>query len=150
MLSRALIMYALIGGLFNFPGICLAQDNRIDTIRSDAPELAPYGKLAVGVKTVKLSNPQQLDVAKFKAGAPMPVYDRPLTVEVWYPAQLAAGQSAGGTLRAITRDGKTEVTLNGRAVRDAQLLHGRRRALRRLRGAVRRGLLRVDPVRSLR
>jgi predicted dienelactone hydrolase len=119
MLSRALIVYALIGGLFTFPGICLAQDNRIDTIRSDAPELARYGTFAVGVKTVKLSNPQQLDIAKFKAGAPMPVYDRPLPVEVWYPAQLAAGQSPGGSLRAITRDGQTEVTLRGRAVRDA-------------------------------
>ncbi|MDH4482132.1 MAG: hypothetical protein QE279_05420 [Rhodoferax sp.] len=94
-------------------------DNRIDTIRSDAPELARYGTFAVGVKTAELSHPQQLDIAKYKAGAPMPVYDRPLTVEVWYPAQLAVGQAPGGSLRAIIRDGQAEVSLRGRAVRDA-------------------------------
>ena len=97
----------------------MAQDNRIDTIRSDAPALAPYGKHQVGVTTLQLQNPRQLDIGMFKAGAPMPVYDRPLTVEVWYPAQLAAGQLRGDSLRATTRDGKTEVTLHGRAVRDA-------------------------------
>ena len=101
-------------GLRGLPGH--AQDNRIDTIRADAPELAKYGKHAVGVKTLNLVNPGQADIVKFKAGAPMPVYDRPLTVEVWYPA---APRAAGnGQYRAFTRDGKTEVTLTGRALRD--------------------------------
>ena len=97
-------------------GAALAQDNRIDTIRSDAPALAQYGKYAVGVKTIKMVNPRQLDIAKSKAGEPMPVYDRPLTVEVWYPA---SGHPGNGQYRVFTRDGKTEVTLNGRAVREA-------------------------------
>ena len=97
-------------------GAALAQDNRIDTIRSDAPALAQYGKYAVGVKTLKMVNPRQLDIAKSKAGEPMPVYDRPLTVEVWYPA---SGHPGNGQYRVFTRDGKTEVTLNGRAVREA-------------------------------
>ena len=77
---RERVVCALMGLVFTFPGICLAQnnrvdshmDNRIDTIRSDAPELARYGTFAVGVKTVTLTNPQQLDIAKYKAGAPMP------------------------------------------------------------------------------
>ena len=90
-------------------GNALAQDNRIDTIRSDAPALAQYGKFAVGVKTLQMVNPKQLDIAKSKAGEPMPVYDRPLTVEVWYPA---SGQPGTGQYRVFTRDGKTEVTLN--------------------------------------
>ena len=98
-------------------GAALAQDNRIDTIRSDAPELAKYGKHAIGVKTLALVNPGQADIVKFKAGAPMPVYDRRLTVEVWYPA--AAGAAGNGQYRVFTRDGKTEVTLTGRALRDA-------------------------------
>ena len=75
-----------------------AQDNRIDQIRSDAPELAQYGKFNVGVKTLTMTNPKQLDIIKAKAGEPIPVYDRPLTVEVWYPAKLAVGQAAGGPL----------------------------------------------------
>ncbi len=97
----------------------LALDNRIDTIRSDAPELAQYGKFAVGVKTLTVVNPRQLDIVKFKPGEPMPVYDRPLTLEVWYPAKLSAGQTAGGQYQVMTRDGKTEATLKGRAVRNA-------------------------------
>lgn len=98
-------------------GIALAQDNRIDTIRPDAPELARHGTHAVGVKTLQLVHPGQADIVKFKAGAPMPTYDRPLTVEVWYPA--APGATGNGQYRVFTRDGKTEVTLTGRALRDA-------------------------------
>lgn len=119
MLQRALIASACVWGLISLPGSAMAQVNRIDTIRSDAPQLAPYGSAAVGVTTRTVTNPGQQDIASFKAGAPMPVYDRALTLEVWYPALLAAGQAGGGSYRAITRDGKTEVTLHGRAVRDA-------------------------------
>ena len=119
MLQRAFIASACVWGLLSLPGPAMAQANRIDTIRSDAPQLAPYGSASVGVTTRTVTNPGQLDVASFKAGAPMPVYDRALTLEVWYPALLAAGQAGGGSYRAITRDGKTEVTLHGRAVRDA-------------------------------
>jgi predicted dienelactone hydrolase len=114
--------HAIVTGLtalLALSGAVQAQDNRIDTIRSDAPELAPYGKLNVGVKTLKLVNPGQQDIVKFKAGQPMPMYDRPLTVEVWYPAKLAAGQVPAGQYKVLPRDGKTEVTLVGRAVRDA-------------------------------
>ena len=105
--------------LLGIAGAAMAQDNRIDTIRSDAPELAQYGKFSVGVKTLKFTNPRQLDILKAKAGETIPVYDRPLTVEVWYPARPAAGQANAGQYRVFTRDGKTEVTLNGKALRDA-------------------------------
>ena len=116
---RALLVFAIMGGLCVLPQISMAQANRIDTIRSDAPQLAPYGSHAVGVTTRTVVNPGQRDIANFKAGAAMPYYDRALTLEIWYPAQLAPGQAAGGTYRALTRDGKTEVSLLGRAVRDA-------------------------------
>ena len=56
-----MIKNAIVTGLtalLALSGAVQAQDNRIDTIRSDAPELAPYGKLNVGVKTLKLVNPQ--------------------------------------------------------------------------------------------
>ena len=105
--------------LLALSGAAQAQDNRIDTIRSDAPELAPYGRQDVGVRTLRLVNPGQQDIVRFKAGQPMPRYDRPLTVEIWYPARLAAGQAPAGSYRVFARDGKTELMLNGRAVRDA-------------------------------
>jgi len=103
----------------------MAQDtstiNRIDTIRPDAPALAAYGGQAVGVKTLMFTHPGQLDILKAKAGAPIPSYDRPLTVEVWYPAKAGAPKAGDGEYRGVfIRDGKTEVTLRGRALRDAQ------------------------------
>jgi len=98
----------------------LAQENHIDTVRPDAPVLAPYGAHAVGVTTIKLVHKGQADVVHAKAGEPVPVYDRPLTVEVWYPAKGTAGPGGvANAYRVVTRDGKTEATLYGRAARDA-------------------------------
>ncbi len=97
-------------------------ENRIDTIRSDAPELAAYGAYPIGVRTLKLVNPGQVDMTKLDPkGAkpdPLPRYDRPITVELWYPA--APGAEGETVLKAIIRDGKTEVSLHGKAVRDAE------------------------------
>ncbi len=103
------------------PGPAAADDNRIDTIRPDAPALAKYGSFGIGVKTITLTNPKQLDIVKSKTGEPMPTYDRPLTVEVWYPAKPAPDAANAGQYRVITRDPNTEVTLYGKAVRDAQV-----------------------------
>jgi predicted dienelactone hydrolase len=113
-------IYVWMTIFMTFSGVAMGAENRIDTIRSDAPELAPYGRFAIGVKTVRLNNPGQRDIVKFKVGQPMPTYDRPLTVEIWYPASLAAGQAAAGQYRVLGRDGKREVTLSGHAVRDAR------------------------------
>jgi predicted dienelactone hydrolase len=95
--------------------------NRVDTIRADAPALAAYGSQSVGVRTLQVVNPNQIDVLQIDPKAPkpevLPRYNRPITLEVWYPA--AQGATGNTTLRAILRDGKTEATLQGRAVRDA-------------------------------
>ena len=117
MLNKA-FAFALVV-LLGMTGAVMAEDNHIDTIRYDAPELAPYGKFNIGVKTPQFVNPRQLDIVKAKAGEPIPVYNRPLTAEVWYPAKPVPNQAHVGQYRAITRDGKTEVTLYGMAVRDA-------------------------------
>lgn len=100
-----------------------AWANSIDQIRPDAPELAKYGAFPIGVQTLEVTIPDSIDVVNVK-GKTMPTYDRPLTLEVWYPA--AEGTEQGGTYTAILRDGATEVTLNGRAARDAQPASGSR------------------------
>jgi predicted dienelactone hydrolase len=97
----------------------LVGENRVDALRADAPTLAALGSYKVGVKTLNLVHAGQLDVVNAKPDGTTPTYDRPLTVEVWYPAKLAAGQAAEGTYQAMTRDGKTTVTLFGKAVRGA-------------------------------
>ncbi len=94
----------------------LAAQNPIDTVRPDAPELAAFGVLPIGVQTLQFTNPGQIDILNV-TDIEMPIYDRAITVEVWYPAAPGTGQ--GGTYTATLRDGVTQVTLTGRAVRDA-------------------------------
>lgn len=97
--------------------------NPIDLVRPDAPELAAYGMMPVGVQTLDLLHPDQIDIVGTSPDA-QPVYNRPLTAEVWYPAAPETEQ--GGTYRAMLRDGKTEITLTGRAARDAAPATGTR------------------------
>ena len=97
-------------------------ENRIDTQRPDAPELAAYGEHSIGVRQLEVANPNQIEMLKLDPTKPepetLPRYDRPLTLEVWYPA--LKGSMGNTTLKAYMRDGKTEVDLNGKAVRDAK------------------------------
>ena len=94
-------------------------ENRIDVIRPDAPELAAHGDYTIGVQTIELVNPDQLDIINVGEDGTIPSYDRPLTVEIWYPATLEDGQEAGGEYSVIARDPTLEVTVKGQAVRDA-------------------------------
>jgi predicted dienelactone hydrolase len=101
-----------------------AQNNRIDTIAPSAPELAAFGTYAVGVGTLDVTDKHRPDILATKEGGPVARYDRTLTLEVWYPAALAAGQKAGGEYRVITRDPAVDATLYGQAVRDAPRAKG--------------------------
>lgn len=96
-------------------------ENRIDTQLPDAPELSAYGSYAVGVRQIDLINPDQIDILSIDPAAAkpdeLPRYDRPLPVEVWYPA--AADATGDTTLKVFLRDAKTEVDIEGRAMRDA-------------------------------
>jgi len=96
-----------------------AQQNRIDTISPTAPELAAYGPHDIGVRTIQVIDKDRPDVLNIKEGGPIVRYDRPLTLEIWYPATLAPGQKPGGDYRAITRDPAVVATLSGKAVRQA-------------------------------
>ncbi len=104
----------------------LAAENRIDGQSPDAPALAAYGPLAVGVRRFDLTHPDQIDVARVDPfadpAAPLPRYDRPLTIETWYPA--LAGSTGDTSLDALIRDGTTVVELQGRAVRGAAPAEG--------------------------
>ena len=105
-------------------GALLAQTNRIDTVTPSAPELAGYGTYTIGVRTLQATDKNRPDILNTKEGGPTARYDRTLTLEVWYPAALAAGQKPGGDYHAITRDPAISATLHGQAVRDAAPLTG--------------------------
>ncbi|MEM6305896.1 MAG: dienelactone hydrolase [Pseudomonadota bacterium] len=104
-------------------GTSAVAENRIDVQLPNAPELAAYGSIYIGVRTFEFVNPDQVDILAIDPAAPkpetLPRYDRPLTVEMWYPA----GRGGEGTseLKAFLRDGETEVTLVGKALRDAPM-----------------------------
>ncbi len=92
-------------------------ENRIDTIRPDAPELAAYGDHKIGVTTMTFTNPDQIDVVNTGQTGDIARYDRDLTVEIWYPA--TDDTEPGGTYTTFIRDGETQTVLTGQAARDA-------------------------------
>jgi predicted dienelactone hydrolase len=107
-----LVLVLASAGLF-------AQQNRIDVVTPSAPELAPYGAHHIGVRTIQVTDKNRPDILNTKPGAPVARYDRTLTLEVWYPATLAAGQQPGGEYKVITRDAAITAVVYGKAVRDA-------------------------------
>ena len=90
--------------------------NRIDATRPDAPALALPGPHPVGVTTLELINPGQVDV--LHSTDAIRRYDRRLVVELWFPATPGSGE--GQPYHTILRDGQTPVTLHGAARRGAK------------------------------
>lgn len=90
----------------------------------DAPELASRGEFKVGVRTLDFVNKGQIDVLKSKGGID-PTYDRPIKVEVWYPANLPEGTKESvvyDEVMGTSNDPKRPLipfTFAGRASRDA-------------------------------
>jgi predicted dienelactone hydrolase len=107
----------------------LAQTNNESTFvvgdaLPDAPELAARGTYKVGVQTLDLVHKGQINVLKSADGVD-PLYDRPLKVEVWYPAILPDGVKESVTydeVLGMSSDKKRPLipfTYNGRALRNA-------------------------------
>jgi predicted dienelactone hydrolase len=104
--------------------MAVAQENRIDVISSDAPILAKYGDYPVGVRTLVFTDSGRVDVLNTTEEDPPVVYDRSLTVEIWYPAHLREGEELGEEYEAITRNPKITATLIGQALREAAPAQG--------------------------
>jgi pimeloyl-ACP methyl ester carboxylesterase len=89
----------------------------------DAPELSQRGDYGVGVRTLQFVNPDQVDVLNL-VGNPEARYDRPLTVEVWYPAIIPDDDVELTEYHShIGRADQNNVepyTFQGRALRDAK------------------------------
>jgi predicted dienelactone hydrolase len=85
----------------------------------DSPELAPLGRYAVGVRTLTLVEHEAVDVVA-------PGKDRPVVVDVWYPATVPAHshshpETYSASLQSEPPNPKPPVhfTMPGVAVRDA-------------------------------
>ncbi len=93
--------------------------NRIDTQRPDAPELSAYGEFEIGTRPMTLTNPGQIDVLALDPSteqpAELPTYDRPLEIQLWYPA--FPGADGRKDLKVFLRDGVTEIEMFGQATK---------------------------------
>lgn len=91
----------------------------------DAPELAARGKYPVGVQTIDFINKDQLDILNFGKGLDS-LYDRPLRVEVWYPAESSDGNEELITYKDVMGNANSPdrpiipFTFLGRAARDSK------------------------------
>jgi predicted dienelactone hydrolase len=94
----------------------------------DAPELAARGRWGVGVRTIEIVHAGQVDILKFdKAAGKAPVYDRPLTLEVWYPAVIPSGSQERVVWETpIPRGISGSFKTAGKALRDAAPVTGER------------------------
>jgi len=98
----------------------------------DAPELAPRGPWHVGVRTIDIVNPAQVDILNFdKATGKTPLYDRPLKIEIWYPAVIPPGRSESVVYEAAMPvapgpNVPAAFKIPGKALRDAAPVKGER------------------------
>ena len=90
----------------------------------DAPELAVRGEHSVGVQTLELINENQLDILNYSKGKDT-LYNRPLTIEVWYPAEVTSESSTLISYEEVMGNANSAdrpiipFTFLGRASRDA-------------------------------
>ena len=87
-----------------------------------APELAARGEHPAGVRTVRLFHPGQADVLAGLRDGHYPRRDRPLDVEIWYPAALSGGEERAVYSEYMGRADWNDLepfTFDGRAWRDA-------------------------------
>jgi predicted dienelactone hydrolase len=115
--------------------ICLAQENvtRYYSVPpADAPELAARGRYSVGVRTLDLVHHDQADILRFdKSTGKAPLYDRPLRIELWYPAVIPSGQKEQTVYQMPVPGGhgfagSPVFSIAGKALRDATSMPGER------------------------
>ncbi|GAB2558657.1 alpha/beta hydrolase family protein [Spirosoma aerophilum] len=107
--------------------IAQAPDNTfvIGDMLPNAPELSARGAYAVGVRSLTVVHKDQVDVLHQKDGK-HPLYDRSLTLEVWYPARIPADKPATVTYESVFGVANNPnrplvpFTFTGRASRDAE------------------------------
>jgi len=93
---------------------------------SGAPELAKRGDYAIGYREIEIVNPSQIDVLSSAKDNLKPIYDRPLTLGIWYPANISEdiAQLCKYTdhFGRIDQGNLEPFTILGRAVKDAEPL----------------------------
>ena len=89
--------------------------------------MAYRGSFDVGVRTLEVVNPNQIDILNYSETNTDPRYDRPLTLEVWYPAVRPGNKPEVTTYQDVLGSGPDDpdrplipFEFAGRALRNAK------------------------------
>jgi hypothetical protein len=94
----------------------------------DAPELAARGSYKVGVRTIDLVHKNQIDILGQPKGLDtIMYYDRPLKIEVWYPAILDENEK--DTYYNSFFDEINNVNIQKIEIENNEIMNGRRSLL---------------------
>jgi len=125
----AIILALLLGAVrAHADTLVYEQDMPKGSVIGDAlagsPELAPRGNYTIGVRTIELIHKDQVNLKAITEEESRPLYDRRLTVEVWYPAMAAKGVRQACTytdyIGQADKDFMEPFDYAGRAMRDAE------------------------------
>lgn len=116
------ILIIAIITVFAFSSAAAAREDEflIGDPMPDAPELAARGDYQVGVRTLEAVNEDQIDILNYSEDNKKPVYDRLLTLELWYPAEIPENR------KELTEYNdyyfkEEAITYKGRALRGAKI-----------------------------
>ncbi len=136
-MNKSLITFFIVAVVFFSGGLLAESTNKSASqseflngdARADAPELAYRGDYGVGVRTITVHHPDQLDMKNYEKSPNR--YDRPLTLEVWYPANIPEGAVQLTTYSDVLGQGPNDperplipFEFPGRALRDAGVKTG--------------------------
>lgn len=121
-------LFSMVAFLLAVSAFGVAAQDDDDFVFGDplptAPELAARGEYGVGVQTVEMVDPDRIDVLSATEDDPTPFYDRPLTLEIWYPATIPDGEAERtvyeDALGRADQDNLRPFEFAGRALRDAE------------------------------
>ena len=119
-MRNILIILIFLFFSLTFTAAAAENDFLIGDQMPDAPDLAARGEYEVGVRTLEVVNQDQIDILNYSEANEAPTYDRPLKLEIWYPALIP--ESRKEMTEYIDYYFNNEViTYQGRALRGAKI-----------------------------
>ena len=119
-MKNILIISIILILTFSLTAAAVETDFLIGDPMPDAPDLAPRGEYKVGVRTLEIVNEDQIDILNYTEENENPIYDRPLTLEIWYPAEIPEARKEMTKYRDHYFK-EEAIVYKGRALRGAEL-----------------------------